>query len=324
MKNLPQDMPYFLKDFITYMEAIRGKSKNTVLEYFFDLRTFLRYMKVLHMNASLDEFESIPIDDISIDFIQSITLHDLYEFLSYTSSERLNNANSRARKVAALRSFFKYLNTKAKLIADNPAKDLDSPKIPKSLPKYLSLDESRSLLSHIDGNDKLRDYAIITLFLNCGMRLSELAAINIKDIKDEKLTVIGKGNKERVIYLNKACMQAIEAYIEKERPKEGIKHPHQNALFISRNKQRLSIKTIQHLVKKHLNAAGLDDTKYSVHKLRHTAATLMYQHGHVDVRVLQEILGHTNLATTQIYTHLDSEQLRHAVDSNPLSEPEKA
>ncbi len=324
MKNLPQDMPYYLKDFITYMEAIRGKSKNTVLEYFFDLRTFLRYMKVLHMNASLDEFESIPIDDISIEFIQSITLHDLYEFLSYTSSERLNNANSRARKVAALRSFFKYLNTKAKLIADNPAKDLDSPKIPKSLPKYLSLDESRSLLSHIDGKDKLRDYAIITLFLNCGMRLSELAAINLKDIKDEKLTVIGKGNKERVIYLNKACMQAIEAYIEKERPKEGIKHPHQNALFISRNKQRLSIKTIQHLVKKHLNAAGLDDTKYSVHKLRHTAATLMYQHGHVDVRVLQEILGHTNLATTQIYTHLDSEQLRHAADSNPLSDLEKA
>lgn len=323
MKNLPQDTPYFLKDFITYMEAIRGKSKNTVSEYFFDLRTFLRYMKVLHMNASLNEFESIPIDDISIEFIQSITLHDLYEFLSYTSSERLNNANSRARKVAALRSFFKYLNTKAKLISDNPAKDLDSPKIPKSLPKYLSLDESRSLLSHIDGNDKLRDYAIITLFLNCGMRLSELAAINLKDIKDEKLTVIGKGNKERVIYLNKACMQAINAYIEKERPKEGIKHPHQNALFISRNKQRLSIKTIQHLVKKHLQAAGLDDTKYSVHKLRHTAATLMYQHGHVDVRVLQEILGHTNLATTQIYTHLDSEQLRHAADSNPLSDPDK-
>lgn len=323
MKNLPQDTPYFLKDFITYMEAIRGKSKNTVSEYFFDLRTFLRYMKVLHMNASLDEFESISIDDISIEFIQSITLHDLYEFLSYTSSERLNNANSRARKVAALRSFFKYLNTKAKLIADNPAKDLDSPKIPKSLPKYLSLDESRSLLSHIDGKDKLRDYAIITLFLNCGMRLSELAAINLKDIKDEKLTVIGKGNKERVIYLNKACMQAIDAYVEKERPKEGIKHPHQNALFISRNKQRLSIKTIQHLVKKHLQAAGLDDTKYSVHKLRHTAATLMYQHGHVDVRVLQEILGHTNLATTQIYTHLDSEQLRHAADSNPLSDPDK-
>ncbi len=190
MKNLYQDAPYFIKDFITYMEAIRGKSKNTVQEYYFDLRTFLRYMKVLHNNASLDEFESIPIHDIDINFIKTITLHDLYEFLSYTSSERLNNANSRARKVAALRSFFKYLHSKEKLIPDNPARDLDSPKIPKSLPKYLSLSESRDLLKHIDGNDKLRDYAIITLFLNCGMRLSELAGINLRDIKDDKLTVI--------------------------------------------------------------------------------------------------------------------------------------
>ncbi|MBR5236201.1 MAG: tyrosine recombinase XerC [Clostridia bacterium] len=315
-----QEAPFFLKDFITYMEAIRGKSKNTVKEYYFDLRTFFRYMKVLRNQAQLDDFESITIDDIDIKFIQSITLHDLYEFLAYTSSERLNNANSRARKVAALRSFFKYMNVKAKLIPDNPAKDLDSPKIPKSLPKYLTLDESRDLLSHIDGNDKLRDYAIITLFLNCGMRLSELAATNLKDIRDGKLTVVGKGNKERVIYLNKACLNAIEAYVQNERPKEGIKPPHQQALFISRHKQRLSVKTIQALVKKHLKAAGLDDSKFSVHKLRHTAATLMYQHGHVDVRVLQEILGHTNLATTQIYTHLDSEQLRSAADSNPLAD----
>ncbi len=315
-----QEAPFFLRDFITYMEAIRGKSKNTVKEYYFDLRTFFRYMKVLRHQAQLDDFESITIDDIDIAFIQSITLHDLYEFLAYTSSERLNNANSRARKVAALRSFFKYMNVKAKLLPDNPAKDLDSPKIPKSLPKYLTLDESRDLLSHIDGNDKLRDYAIITLFLNCGMRLSELAATNLKDIRDGKLTVIGKGNKERVIYLNKACLNAIEAYVQNERPTEGIKPPHQQALFISRHKQRLSVKTIQALVKKHLKAAGLDDSKFSVHKLRHTAATLMYQHGHVDVRVLQEILGHTNLATTQIYTHLDSEQLRSAADSNPLAD----
>ena len=320
MKHNYQEAPYYVKDFITYMEAIRGKSKNTVQEYYFDLRTFLRYMKVLHQNCSLDEFETISIDDITNDFIKTITLHDLYEFLSYTSSERLNNANSRARKVAALRSFFKYLQSKAKLIPDNPARDLDSPKIPKSLPKYLTLSESRDLLQNIDGKDKLRDYAIITLFLNCGMRLSELAGINLRDIKDEKLTVIGKGNKERVIYLNQACTKAVDNYIKNERPTEGIKHPHENALFISRNKQRISVKTIQYLVKKHLKAAGLDDTKYSVHKLRHTAATLMYQHGHVDVRVLQEILGHTNLATTQIYTHLDSQQLRNAADSNPLAD----
>ncbi len=320
MRQDYSEAPYFVKDFITYMEAVRGKSKNTVKEYYFDLRTFLRYMKVLRGMNSIDEFDSISISDIDVEFIKSISLHDLYEFLSYTSSERLNNANSRARKVAALRSFFKYMNAKTKLIPDNPAKDLDSPKIPKSLPKYLTLTESRDLLSHIDGNDKLRDYAIITLFLNCGMRLSELAATNLKDVRDGKLTVIGKGNKERVIYLNQACQNAIDAYVQNERPKEGIKHPHQNALFISRHKQRLSTKTIQALVKKHLRVAGLDDSKFSVHKLRHTAATLMYQHGHVDVRVLQEILGHTNLATTQIYTHLDSEQLRAAADSNPLAD----
>ncbi len=280
-----QDVPFFIKDFITYMEAIRGKSKNTVKEYYFDLRTFFRYLLVLRGKASLDDFENIDICSVDTEFVANITLHDLYEFLSYTSSERLNNANSRARKVAALRSFFKYMHVKAKLIPDNPAKDLDSPKIPKSLPKYLSLDESRALLQNVEGSNQYRDYAIITLFLNCGMRLSELVGINIRDIKDEKLTVIGKGNKERVIYLNQACVKALDDYIKNERPNEGIKAPHQNALFISRNKQRISNKTVQYIIKKHLKAAGLDETKYSVHKLRHTAATLMYQHGHMDVRV---------------------------------------
>jgi len=158
------------------------------------------------------------------------------------------------------------------------------------------------------------------LFLNCGLRLSELAGINLNSIKDDKLVVIGKGDKERTIYLNKACLDALNSYVENERPKDGIKALHKNALFISRNKQRISVKTIQHLVKKHLQAAGLDTSKYSVHKLRHTAATLMYRYGNVDVRVLQEILGHTNLSTTQIYTHLDDEQLRNAAGNNPLAE----
>jgi len=321
MKELAySDVPDFLRDFITYMEAIKGKSKNTVNEYYLDLRTFFRFMMVSRKLADYDEFEKIDITRIDVKFLNSITLHDLYEYLAYTSFERLNNANSRARKVASLRAFFKYLNVKAKIIDDNPAKDLDSPKIPKSLPKYLSLDESKTLLKCIDGNDKLRDYAIITIFLNCGLRLSELAGININSIKDDKLVVIGKGNKERTIYLNKACIDAINNYIENERPKDGIKSTDKNALFISRNKQRISVKTIQYLVKKHLNAAGLDTTKYSVHKLRHTAATLMYRYGNVDVRVLQEILGHTNLSTTQIYTHLDDEQLRKAAGNNPLAD----
>ena len=325
MKNLYNEAPSYLKDFITYTEAIKGKSKNTAKEYFFDIRSFLRFMKINRGLASFDEMDNLTIEDVSIDFIKTITLHDLYEYLAYTSRERLNNANSRARKVASLRSFFKYLSSKAKLIDINPANELDSPKIPKSLPKYLSLNESKQLLENIDGSNKIRDYAIITLFLNCGMRLSELAGINLRDVKGDTLTVVGKGNKERTIYLNQACLDAIDNYIKNVRPTAGIKPPDQNALFISRNMRRISVKTIQHIVKMHLKAAGLDETKYSVHKLRHTAATLMYKHGHVDVRILQEILGHTNLSTTQIYTHLDDEQLRNAAKSNPLAnlEPEK-
>lgn len=319
MNQSYDDAPYYLKDFITYTEAIKGKSKNTAKEYYFDIRSFLRFMKINRGLATYDEMDTLSISDLDIDFIRSITLHDLYEYLAYTSRERLNNANSRARKVASLRSFFKYLSAKAKLIDSNPANELDSPKIPKSLPKYLSLDESKKLLENIDGDNKIRDYAIITLFLNCGLRLSELAGINIRDIKGDTLTVIGKGNKERTIYLNQACINAIDDYLKKARPSSGIKAPDQNALFISRNKRRISVKTIQHIVKLHIKAAGLDDSKYSVHKLRHTAATLMYKYGHVDVRILQEILGHTNLSTTQIYTHLDDEQLRGAAKSSPLA-----
>lgn len=325
MKNrqMLDDAPFYLKDFIMYMETIKGKSEKTVDEYFFDLRTFLRYMKVLKGQALIDNFDEISISDISVDFISEITLHDLYEYLSYTLRERLNNANSRARKVSSLKSFFKYMLNKAKLITYNPASELDSPKKPKTLPKYLTLDESKKLLESIDGNYKYRDYAIITIFLNCGLRLSEMAGINLKDIHEDKLTVFGKGAKERTVYLNNACIKALSDYIENERPKDGIKSPHKDALFLSRLNKRISVKTIQHIVKKHLEAAGLDTSKYSVHKLRHTAATLMYRYGHVDVRVLQEILGHTDLSTTQIYTHLDDEQLRSASKVNPLADIEK-
>lgn len=318
--NLLDDAPYYLKDFITYMETIKGKSEKTVDEYFLDLRTFLRYMKVLKGQAKIDEFDSISISDIPIEFIREITLHDLYEYLSYTLKERLNNASSRARKVSSIKSFFKYLLNKAKLISFNPAAELDAPKKPKTLPKYLTLDESKKLLESVDGTYKYRDYAIITIFLNCGLRLSEMAGINLRDIHEDKLTVFGKGAKERTVYLNTACTKAIKEYLEKERPKDGIKSPHKDALFISRLNKRISVKTIQYVVKKHLDAAGLDTSKYSVHKLRHTAATLMYRYGHVDVRVLQEILGHTDLSTTQIYTHLDDEQLRNASKANPLSD----
>lgn len=313
-----KDVPHIVKDFLNYMETIKGKSKNTVQEYYYDLRLFFRFMKI-HKELLEEEceFDKIDISDVDIDLIKEISLSDLYSFMSFLSRERDNNSSSRARKVASIRSFFNYITNKAKLLDYNPASELESPKILKKLPRYLNIEESKRLLEVIDGEYKERDYAIITLFLNCGLRLSELVNININKIKNNTLTVVGKGDKERVIYLNKACVNAIDAYL-KVRPADCIKD--KNALFLSKRKQRISTKTVQHIVKKYLNAAGLDAERYSVHKLRHTAATLMYKHGNVDIRVLQQILGHESIATTEIYTHVDNEQLKNALDNNPLSE----
>lgn len=313
------DAPLIVKDFLNYMQTIKGKSKNTIKEYFYDLRLFLRYIKMNKNLSEENEFEKIDISDVDADLIRTITLSDLYSFMSFVSRERDNNANSRARKVASIKSFFNYLSTKAKVLDYNPASELESPKILKRLPKYLNIEESKKLLSSINGEHRERDYAIITLFLNCGLRLSELVGININKIKDDTLTVIGKGNKERTIYLNKACIKAIKAYL-RVRPADGVAD--KNALFLSERKKRISNKTVQHIVKKYIKLSGLDPEKYSTHKLRHTAATLMYKHGNVDIRSLQEILGHESVSTTEIYTHVDNQQLKNAVDSNPLAEIE--
>jgi len=318
MKHTYDDMPDVVAEFLNYMLTIKNKSEKTVLEYYYDLRTFLRYIKIIRYSADENEFDEIPVKDITIDDIKSIDLTDLYSFMAYISRERRNSAVTRARKVACLKSFYKYLFTKVKLIDYNPAAELDSPKTVKSLPKYLKLDESIALLQSINGKKNVaRDYAIITLFLNCGLRLSELVGININDIRGDVLTVIGKGNKERTIYLNQACKDAIAAYLKERAELKGIKD--QKALFLSERKNRISPKTVQYLVKKYIKAAGLDPDKYSPHKLRHTAATLMYKHGNVDIRALQAILGHESVATTEIYTHIDNEQLRQAVNKNPLS-----
>lgn len=285
-------------------------------EYYYDLRTFFRFMKCHRSMASFDDFEKIECGDIDTDFIRGITLDDMYEYLMYANSDRDNNANARARKVSSLKSFFNYLSTKAHLLQVNITKELDSPKIPSKLPVFLSLDESRKLLENIDGEFKVRDYCIITLFLNCGMRLSELVGINISDIHGDRLTVTGKGNKQRTVYLNEACRAAIRQYME-VRPTGSAKD--RRALFLSKQKTRISNNMVYKMVKKNLERAGLDTNVYSPHKLRHTAATLMYKYGSVDVRALQEILGHEHLSTTQIYTHIDQQQLRDAIDKNPLA-----
>lgn len=311
-------LPQSVIEFLNYLSVVRSKSELTVLEYASDLRLFFRFMLVYRGIVAKDtEFEKIDISFIDLDFIKTVKISDAYAFLSYCRSERKNDSASIARKVSSLRAFFKYLCVKMKQIPENPMEELESPKLKKALPKYLSLEESIQLLESIDGRDKERDYAIIALFLNCGLRLSELCSLNYSDIKtDGTMTVTGKGNKERTIYLNEMCVNAVKEYM-KVRPVDGVKDKH--ALFLSNRKSRISPKTVQHIVEKFIEKSGLGDRGYSTHKLRHTAATLMYQKGGVDVLLIKDILGHENLATTEIYTHIVDEQLKDAVSSNPLN-----
>ena len=310
-------LPQLVQDYLTYVEAIKGHSSLSVLEYASDLRTYFRFM-VKHKGLFPADTPDNEIDltIVDINFIKTITLNDTYTFLIYCKNERRNNEATRARRVVAIRRFFSYLSENLGLLPANPMKNLDAPKTKKSLPKYLTLDESKKLLSVISGKNKERDFAIVTLFLNCGMRLSELVSINYNDIKsDGTIVITGKGNKERTIYLNQACIDAITAYM-KVRPNDKVKD---RALFLSSRYQRINPRTVEMMVNKYIDMAGLGGRGLSVHKLRHTAATLMYQHGNVDVLVLKEILGHENLGTTEIYTHIQSDASKNAVDSNPLA-----
>ena len=321
------DSPRILLEFLSYHETVKAHSQKTVDEYYLDLRNFFRYMKQLREpELSGCEPEQIDIRDIGIEFIRSITLTDVYSYLAYLSRERPQRPNSeksskglsaasRARKVATLRSFFNYLCNKVHLLQENPIQDIDSPKIRKTLPRYLTLDECVQLLEGVDGPNRERDLCILTLFLNCGLRISELIGLNRSDIQDDALRVLGKGDKVRIVYLNQACKDALAAYL-RVRPVVGGKD--QDALFVSRNRQRISRATVHSLVKKHLADAGLDSQRYSSHKLRYTAATLMLQNS-VDVKAVQEVLGHEHLNTTEIYTHIDNESLRIAAKANPLS-----
>jgi integrase/recombinase XerD len=320
--NDQSESPERLREFLNYLSTIKGKSNNTVEGYQIDLTLFFKFLKLDKGLCGEDvSFAEIIICEIDDDFISMIKLSDIYAFLSFVEKQRNNSTYARARKVAAIKSFFKYLSSKTNVLDENPASDLESPKISKRNPVYLTLEESKNLLGSIDQTYKhhKRDLCIITLFLNCGLRLSELCSINISKIKEDTLTIIGKGNKERTVYLNRACLNTISDYIS-ERNTLEILNEHKDALFISERKSRINKRTVEKIVKKYIEAAGLDRGKYTPHKLRHTAATLMYKHGNVDIRSLQKILGHENISTTQIYTHVDDEKLRQAVKSNPLSE----
>lgn len=317
MKN----MPLVLEDYLNYIETIKGVSLNTTEGYYFDLRIFFRFLKKRYrLVEDHVEFDEIDISDIDMDIIKKITIQDLHAYISFADKDRSNNNFTKSRKVASLRSFFKYLHNVVNTINKDPSQALEFPKTENRHPIYLTLEQCELLLDTVleNKNDEYRkrDYAIIMLFLNCGLRLSELSNIDLDRLKDnDTLHIIGKGNKERTIFINDSCIEAIKDYLI-VRPKE-VNDP--KAMFISKRKNRMSNRAIQHMIDRYLTKAGFDTSIYSTHKLRHTAATLMYKYGNVDIRALQEILGHESVATTQIYTHTDNDRLRQAVKSNPLA-----
>lgn len=321
-------LPRTVRDFIGYKQTVQGRSKKTVDEYALDIRTFLRFMVIKRDGGDVgkisdEELAGVDISGLDIGFIGSVTSEDIYDFLYYTLEERGNQWSARARKLSALKSFYKYLTVSVRLIENDPTKNIEGPQKKKTLPKFLSLEESEALLNAVQGDSESktrdRDFCILTLFLNCGMRLSELCGINLSDIDKnmESLRVTGKGSKERLIYLNDACREALRDYLRVRAADEQIKD--KNALFLSSRHTRISNKTVQWMVYKYLDLAGLGNKSFSTHKLRHTAATLMYRTGDVDVRVLKDILGHEQLNTTQIYTHISDENMKRAIDLNPLA-----
>jgi integrase/recombinase XerC len=323
------DLPKLARDYLLYLLTIKGRSQRTVDGYAIDLRTFFRFMKLHRGQVPADcVFEEILINDIDDNFIRSVSLSDVYEFLNYTMRSRSNGAKTRARKVSSLRGFFKYLTVNTQLLTDNPVKNLEIPAAKKSLPIHLSVEQSVKLLDEIGARSsgtQYRDYCILTLFLNCGMRLSELVGINLSSFDRDSgaLKLLGKGNKERLVYLNEACQDAIDNYLTKERGQLKT-IVDKDALFLScRSGKRLGARQVQLVVSGALKAAGLDHMGFSTHKLRHTAATLLYQEGNVDLLVLKEMLGHANVGTTEIYTHVSNKKVQEAAAKNPLAHKKK-
>lgn len=321
------DCPQILRDFLVYHETIKGQSPRTISEYYLDMRMFLRFMKLMRSDMPIHtRLDDIDIKDIDLEFIKSITTSDVFDFLSYLANDRTANPDSpmpdygisptaRARKLSALKSFYKYLTIRTKQLQENPVADLEYPKLRKSLPKYLTMEQSAALLKAVNGPNEKRDYAILMLFLNCGIRRSELVGLNITDVYEDRIRVIGKGNKERFVYFGTPCRKAIDAYLVERNNKILTDN---RALFGSRDGNRISVSAVHRLVKRALLQAGIDSTQFSAHKLRHTAATMMLSGG-VDVKTVQEVLGHENLNTTQIYTHIENTELKIAAEANPLS-----
>ncbi|MBQ7875651.1 MAG: tyrosine recombinase XerC [Oscillospiraceae bacterium] len=318
-KDYLNDCPEYLQDFLFYMETIKGRSERTVDGYYLDLRSFIRFLLIDNTIVPADtDYKDIKISDASFELIKKATRYDAMRFLSEFKRNHDNEAKARSRKVSAIRSFYKYLTVSSGKLSENPMLNLETPKLKKSLPKYLTLEQALELLTHVETNFTERDFCIITLFLNCGMRLSELCGINLYDIRENQLKLLGKGNKERIVYLNGSCLDALENYLRVLNSGEKVKRVDKNALFLNRNGKRISPRRVEQIVEHCLKEAGLDGMGISPHKLRHTAATLLYQNAGVDIRVLKELLGHESLSTTEIYTHVSNRQIEDASNRSPL------
>ena len=313
-------------EYVRYLEVISGKSPNTAFSYYCDLRGFSRFMKrrrgLVPEDAELKDIDPKGLDTA---FWGSVTKEDIYEYLYFLNRECGNKKSSTARRLASLHGFYDYLVNQVNKLTEDPTAAIKPPKQDKVLPKYLTAEQSMELLESTQTQSDFpeRDYCMVVLFLNCGMRLSELVGMDLGDIdlEQRQIRLFGKGHKERMVYLNDACVDALQRYLSKRNTLEGLQ-PKEKAVFVTRRrKERISNRRVEQLVTGAMKAAGLKG--FSTHKLRHTAATLMYQTGNVDILTLKQLLGHSSVGTTQIYTHLQEFQVRAAIEENPLGKVER-
>ena len=314
-----EDCPYYLNDFLTYLKAVKDRGDRTIEAYYIDIRTFLRYLCIKHRTAKESDFKDIPISDVPIEWVESFSLNEAYLYLVYLSENRKNSVTTRARKCSALKQFYSYLHKKAALIRSDPMTDLELPRVKQALPKFLTTEQSIQLLCEVDSKHKARDYCMLMLFLSCGMRLSELVGLDLKDYSKENRTLrlFGKGRKERIVYLNDLCIEALDDYINNYRPQIE-----EQAIFLSAYNKRINKRRVQQIVEEQLKIAGLSNLGITTHKLRHTAATMMYKGG-VDTLVLKEVLGHKSISTTEIYTHISNTELQKAAEASPIASMNK-
>jgi integrase/recombinase XerD len=307
MKNNNIELHQSVTDFLDYCRTIKGLSDESISGYYNDLKMFFDYIKQLKKKNITDRL------------IKNIELQDLHKFMTYLEKDCGNNARTRCRKVSTLKSYFEYLQNVTKLIISNPSYSLRKPKVPKTKPVAMSIQECEKLLNSLDKDSYFyyRDRCILMIFLQCGLRLSELINIKVSDVQNIRMIINGKGNKERDAFLSESCIKSIDDYLE-VRNDEEVSEEDKEYLFLSREKNKISKRAVQSLVKKHMEDAGLDTNKYHTHSTRHTFATIAYDQG-ADIIKLSELLGHSNVNTSKIYITLKEEELREITNKNPLN-----